>query len=408
MKTAFITQPWDGIGNGSSVGILTESYINYSPDECEFIIFAKNGKCNLDNREAEKRVNYVYLSLKADKIIEKFLKFFYSVFKKNKHTPYYFSVFYYFFYSLKIAVSLRKHRPDIVHIHNYSQFVIPIKLFNPGIKTVLHMHCEWLSQLDRTILNKRLSKFDLILGCSNYITEKAAKALPEHKYKIRTLYNGCSLNKIESGYSSDEKFHILFTGRVSPEKGVHILMKSFVRLKAKYPELFLDIAGPVKSAPYSFIAAFDENNYFAELSQKDFNDYGNFLKKLIPVEMESSVKFHGFTSGRDLSSLYKNCALLVNPSLSEAFGMSVIEAQSWGKPVVVSSTGGMNELVTDGINGLKSVPSDADSLSAKIEMLIQNPNIRREIGENGFVTVSAKFSMETITEKLFNYYSELL
>ena len=59
-------------------------------------------------------------------------------------------------YILPIALDLRRNQVDIVHLQNFSQFVPIIRAFNPRIKIVLHMRCEWLSLLDREMIEPRI------------------------------------------------------------------------------------------------------------------------------------------------------------------------------------------------------------------------------------------------------------
>jgi len=118
---------------------------------------------------------FTFVSLALDKLgrFSLFKKIKAVVFFRNVKRPLFASKLFYLTYVLQVARDLKREKCDIVHLHNFFQFVPIIRAFNPKIKIVLHMHCEWLTQLDRTMIENRLRKVDLIIGCSEYITEKA-------------------------------------------------------------------------------------------------------------------------------------------------------------------------------------------------------------------------------------------
>jgi hypothetical protein len=97
------------------------------------------------------------------------------------------SIWYHLFYALRVAISIRASKYDIVHVHNFLQFVSIIKLFNPASTICLHMHCEWLSQLATKASERRLRKVDLIIGVSDYISEGTRKRFPAIAERCHTV-----------------------------------------------------------------------------------------------------------------------------------------------------------------------------------------------------------------------------
>jgi hypothetical protein len=84
---------------------------------------------------------------------------------------------------------------DVVHLQNVSQFVPLARRLAPGAKVVLHMHADWLVELPRRTVLRRLCGIDLVLGVSDYITTRIQDALPELADRCRTLHNGVDLEK---------------------------------------------------------------------------------------------------------------------------------------------------------------------------------------------------------------------
>ncbi|NJK38515.1 MAG: glycosyltransferase [Oscillatoriales cyanobacterium SM2_3_0] len=108
----------------------------------------------------------------------------------NPQRPIFASTFYGRGYIGQIARDLSQQHCNIAHVHNYSQFVPALKRMNPQIKTVLHMHCEWLTQLDPDLIASRLHHTDLVIGCSDYITQKIRDRFPAFADRCQTVYNG--------------------------------------------------------------------------------------------------------------------------------------------------------------------------------------------------------------------------
>jgi spore coat protein SA len=101
-----------------------------------------------------------------------------------------FSYFYHPLYALRVALSIRASKCDIVIVHNFLQFASIIKLFNPSVKICLSMHCEWLTQFATPASECRLRKVDLIIGRSDYITEKISARFPAVAGRCHTVYDG--------------------------------------------------------------------------------------------------------------------------------------------------------------------------------------------------------------------------
>jgi glycosyltransferase involved in cell wall biosynthesis len=145
------------------------------------------------------------------------------------------SVLYYPLYVLRVANHLRASGCDIVHIHNFSQFVPIVRLLNPKAKIVLHMHCDWLNELDRNLIDKRLKHVNAIIGCSDYITNQVKTRFPQYADRCATLYNGADIGRFSERSPiplEKERKRVLFVGRVSPEKGLHVLLDAYIRVTA--------------------------------------------------------------------------------------------------------------------------------------------------------------------------------
>jgi hypothetical protein len=159
-------------------------------------------------------------------------------------------------YGYQIARDLQKRDCDIVHIMNYSQLAPIIKRFNPNVKIVLHMQCDWLFQLDAKMIEKRLRKVDLILGCSDHVSRGRRRNIAVRK-SMPDDFNGVDVSRFDrdnsfqreegapqQSYLSDG-FHRKRNARSD---------RSFQHCGEVTAEHTTKSVGPVGSAPYEYMA----------------------------------------------------------------------------------------------------------------------------------------------------------
>lgn len=105
--------------------------------------------------------------------------------------------------------------------------------------------------------------------------------------------------------------------------------------------------------------------------------------------------------GPRLWQYYSSASIYVQPSLTEAFGLAVLEAMYFGLPVVASAVGGLADLVKDGETGLLVRPADVASLQNALGVLLRSPALRERLGRSGR-HMALRYSLETETDKLVN------
>jgi glycosyltransferase involved in cell wall biosynthesis len=100
--------------------------------------------------------------------------------------------------------------------------------------------------------------------------------------------------------------------------------------------------------------------------------------------------------------------IFVAVSLQESFGVSVLEASACGKPVVVSDVGGLPEVVDNGQTGIIVESKNSDQLVDALMTLINNPDLRKKMGDAGRSKVMRDFSWDSSVKKMLFIYSNLL
>ena len=415
MKIAFVSQPWNTIvppvQNGS-VAIWTYEVAKRLAESYEVTVYARRGRGQLP-AEVSEGVRYRRFQAKSDDRLLRLLA------KMGgggaPQRPHFARLFAHFAYALQVAVDLRRSRCDLVQIFNVSQFVPVIRALNPKVKIVLRMSCEWMTKLDRELVGPRLRQVDRVFGCSEYITNGIRRRFPEVASRCTTIMNGRDVHRFTpaseaaaAGKDSSVK-QVLFVGRISPEKGVHVLMDAFRAVARRVPDARLVLVGPESAAPASYFSGIDLEPRTAALAPLFTADYPSLVRSMIPADIAGRVEFRGFVPHYELAQLYRRADVLVLPSVvDEASGNSLIEAMATGLAVVATRTGGTPEYVENGKCGILAEPADPDSLADAIVRLLNDETLRRQMGQAGRQRAVDRFSCEQLAQSLMSQYEDVL
>lgn len=144
---------------------------------------------------------------------------------------------------------------------------------------------------------------------------------------------------------------LLYVGRISKEKDLHLIVEAAKRLKEKGV-----------SAHFAFVG---DGPYLEELRQ------------LLP-----EATFTGILNGLELAAAYASADLFLFPSTTDTYGNVVVEAHASGLPTIVSNTGGPKDLVMHGHNGLVTQSLSVESFTTAIETLLNDRSLLKKMGEN--------------------------
>jgi glycosyltransferase involved in cell wall biosynthesis len=409
MKIAIVNQPFDAMipPYQNSIGLWTYHTAACLAISHEVTVFAKRNRMQKGWKDPS-RARYRFITCAPNRISDMLAR----RFMPNESTtlPPIASKLYTLDYITLAALAARAQHAQIVHVHNFTQYVPVIRALYPRAKIVLHMSGEWLSSLDRRIMRERAEKADLILGASNHITRLIAQRFPELSPRCKTLYNGVRLDwfqPVESPIEDRAERRILFVGRISPEKGVHVLVEAFVRLAERFPNLHLDLVGPVEVMPIEYLVKTSQDPHVTRLVEWYSGDYGARLRQLIPPHLAGRVRFAGNVPQAQLPAYYQSADILANPSFSESFGMSLVEAMACGKPVVATRVGGMVEIVEPGKTGFLVEQGSSSALADALATLLEDDALRAHMGKQGRERAAALFGWEQIAHCLLEYYHNL-
>lgn len=173
-----------------------------------------------------------------------------------------------------------------------------------------------------------------------------------------------------------------FVGRLTRDKGIHELVTAFAHLRRKWPGLRLLLVG-------------------------DFEE-GDPIPPVIRQQLatDPGIVHAGFVS--DPAPYYGLMDVLVLPSYREGFPYTPLEAQACGIPVVTTTATGAVDSVVDGETGFHVPVGDWETLAARIDQLLSDPELRSRMGQRGRERVVREFSHEVVGQALLEEYERLL
>lgn len=183
---------------------------------------------------------------------------------------------------------------------------------------------------------------------------------------------------------------VLFVGRLEERKGIDVLLQAAKTVLSSHHQVHLDIVGDntlVGTNDLTYRAVFD--------ADREANS------------VRDRVHFHGEVSEPRLRGFYQACDIFVAPSRFESFGLILLEAMMFGKPVIGCRAGGMTEIVEHGVSGLLAEPGDVGSLTSCLLQLLADPQLRARVGDAGRRRYLARFTAEAMARATLEFISRL-
>jgi len=316
-------------------------------------------------------------------------------------------------YATRVSIGARRWGAHIVHLNIYDGLIPIVRRLNPDIGIVFHMHDHSQVQRDRERVAQHLAAADAIVGCSDYATQQVKDRFPELADRCVTIWNAVDtdLYRVAADPHPDRVPTVLYYGRLSPEKGLHIILKAFRQVLDAIPSARLLIAGQLALAGAEFVDPFGSDPLFAELGQfwGRGNEYRAYLDSLIDDRMRLQVQFVGSIANRETVALLHQSDVLAFPSLwHEPFGLPVIEAMAAGVPVVASRGGAFPETVVDGETGLLVDRGDADGLANALITMLRDPEVRMGMGRAARLRAEEMFSWDQAVQRWLELYNRIL
>jgi glycosyltransferase involved in cell wall biosynthesis len=419
MRIAFVAQPFDRLDppvQGGSLAIwIYQVARRCAQRDHETFVFANHGGTSRAKTVQHDGVEYVFtptgLNGALNRLGEKAVALKKRFTGREGRVPSFAALWRDAGYAIAVARRLRRLHCDAVLVMNYTQLVPIIRRLHPRCKIYLYMQCEWLTQLDFETMAARSAAADRVGGCSEYITRKIAARFPRLAEKCVTLNNAATPAGMDSSRTR-QKGDVLFVGRVSPEKGVHLLVDAFHEVLKQFPDARLHLVGGLGSAPLEFLVGLSDDPHVADLRRfyvptSDGKDpYVAHLERAAGHELGTRIFFAGHVNHDETAAAYRRTSVLVNPSLSESFGMSLVEAMMYGLPVVASRIGGMPYIVEDERTGILVEPADHAALATAICRILADEGLASRLGDTGRRRALDRFTWDRTAETLIEQFEK--
>ncbi|GMQ30204.1 glycosyltransferase family 4 protein [Algoriphagus confluentis] len=211
-----------------------------------------------------------------------------------------------------------------------------------------------------------------------------------HKAQVQVIPNGIPYDaflEAEGSLKSELKLSpdtqmIGMIGRINPGKGQLFFLEMAEKVAKKYPKAHFVLVGD----------PFPGYEYILE----------EITEKIRSRKLETKVCYLGFR--RDIPDVMASLDIFVLPSvLPDSFPTVILEAMAAGKPVIATKSGGASEMVLEGETGFLIPIHDISAGTEAISQLIDNPSLRKTLGESGRKRVLESFSLESFEQKIIKH-----
>lgn len=276
---------------------------------------------------------------------------------------------------------------DLVYVHNRPEAAGPLaSVANArGFHVALHMHNSHLKVASRGLL-QALRKTPIVF-CSDFLRREIAASLPEHFLRTYLVYNGADDTKF---YAADEPSRavpqIIFTGRLVPYKGVHVLLEAMRLLEQHGVDAVCKVVGG--------------------------SGFGNsrrtrYVKKLNHL-CPGNTELLGYRRGKEIGDLLRDSAIYCCPSIwNDPFPLSVLEAMASGLALVASAVGGIPEALAYG-GGLLVPPENPEALAEALTRVVNDPVLRQKLAADARQSFQEHFSWSDVRRQYEAILPELL
>ncbi|HIS09914.1 MAG TPA: glycosyltransferase family 4 protein [Candidatus Avibacteroides excrementipullorum] len=282
----------------------------------------------------------------------------------------------------KVIGKLKAEGMDVMYVNTLA--LVPVLFFfrRSGVKKIIHVH-EIMT--NDKLLHRLLNGFALKLADAVIcVSDAVRRNLCGLGYddKLQTVYNGISFKSgsedLRKMDVDADKVNMALIGRIKPKnKGQILLLEAMTKMHREVLKKtrFYFVGSPVQGQEYML----------AEVE-----------RKIDELGLREYVTMMPFVN--DIEIVYRAMDVIIVPSVfDDPFPTTVLEGMYWGRPVIGTATGGIPEMIADGVTGFIAERDNPDSLADKITALVTDKALAARMGENGRRRFENNF-----TEEAFN------
>ncbi len=288
------------------------------------------------------------------------------------------------------ALIRHQHESMVTTIHNVPVYRAKAFFNSPPSEWGIY---DFISHFAEMSLGNKLCTFcfnksQKIVSVSETVRQQAKVAFGDTVIKKTTVIpNGISFKELEEKWPEDtsegdlEPF-VLFYGRLVTLKGIPLLFRAWTHLQRRFPKIKLMVigAGPL---------------------------LGKLRALLGEFAISESVEIRDYMPRRDLITIVRRSLAVVLPSSYEGASLAILEAMACSKPVVALDYPFAREIIENYHSGLLALPGDEKDLARKIQLVIEDEDLRKKLGRNAHEHVYQNHNWDKLVERYITLYQSL-
>jgi colanic acid/amylovoran biosynthesis glycosyltransferase len=297
--------------------------------------------------------------------------------------------FFYFLEALLLGRWMTAEKLNHLHVHFATPAstvgLIATKIFPISYSITVHGPDEFYD-VPGYRLQEKIAGASFICAIGSFARSQLMKVSPPvqwSKFEVAPLGVDTERFAPLRAPAAGDLFEVICVGRLVPAKGQHMLIGATSRLLREGRKVRLRLVG-------------------------DGPDRQSLEQQVAGQAIGASVIFEGPVNQDRIRSLYQAADLFVLPSFAEGIPVVLMEAMAMEIPVVTTFVNGIPELIRHGIDGWLVAPSDEEGLASAIATLIDDPALRRRLGQAGRLRVIDRYHLRHNTERLARIYQRRL
>ncbi|MDF2834488.1 MAG: glycosyltransferase family 1 protein [Paenibacillus sp.] len=293
---------------------------------------------------------------------------------------------------------------DVIHIFNRPRLVMPVAEVMPNARIVLSMHNDMFNpqKLAKEEGDAVVERVDTIITISNYIGAAICKDYPQAESKIRTIYSGVDLGRfapwklsqsaqrdrdeIRSQHGLGNKKVILFVGRLSRNKGPHVLVRAMSQIK--HSDAVLVIVGAA---------------WYSDNRVSDYIAYLRTMAETSPLPVMTT----GYVQAGDVHKWFCAADIFVCTSIwEEPLARVHYEAMAAGLPLITTARGGNPEIIRNNNGVIIQNPEDPAEYAVQINKMLSNVAESRQMGLSGRKLAEDNFTWSHVAGNILDVWDK--
>lgn len=284
-----------------------------------------------------------------------------------------------------IRLSRRLRGADVVHLNSSVAIAVPPAALLARRPLVFHLRESFRDHARAWRIYSRVLRVCAasVVAVSEDIADEARRAGLGDRTVV--IHNALQFGPRHAPAPAREG--IATVGRINDWKGHDVLIEAVARMRDEGHPVGLRIAGDPFPGAERYRAALE--------------------RRIAELRLTDQVELLGFVD--DVPSLLARCAVFVLPSRRpEPFGLALLEAMGEGLPCIATAAGGPRDIVVDGRTGILVPPGDPAALAEALTKLLDDPGLRRRLGEAAAADVRVRFSPDSLLDAVERIYLPLV